>query len=84
MPTLPVRKVKARLSEVIETARETGEAVIITQNGEGTAVLQGLASYEAMHQSLAMLKLVVTARGKSVANDAVFRGLRKRVRANGR
>ena len=86
MSTLPVSQVKARLSEVIETARETGEAVIITQNGEGTAVLQDLASYEATRRSLAMLKLVAQgerdlARGKSVSNTAVFRDLRRRLSA---
>ncbi len=86
MSTLPVSQVKARLSEVIETARETGEAVIITQNGEGTAVLQDLASYEATRRSLAMLKLVAQgerdlARGKSVSNAAVFRDLRRRLSA---
>ncbi|MDP2271075.1 MAG: type II toxin-antitoxin system Phd/YefM family antitoxin [Archangium sp.] len=86
MSTLPVSQVKARLSEVIETARATGEAVIITQNGEGTAVLQDLASYEATRRSLAMLKLVAQgerdlARGKSVSNAAVFRDLRRRLSA---
>ena len=86
MSTLPVSQVKARLSEVIEMARETGEAVIITQNGEGTAVLQDLASYEAMRRSLTMLKLVAQgerdlARNKSVSNATVFRELRRRLSA---
>lgn len=84
MPTLPVSQVKARLAEVIESTRQTGEAVIITQNGEGTAVLQDLASYEAMRRSLAMLKLVAQgerdlAKGKSVPQAEVFRALRKRL-----
>ncbi len=84
MSTLPVSQVKARLAEVIESTRKTGEAVIITQNGEGTAVLQDLASYEAMRRSLAMLKLVAQgerdlAKRKSVSNSEVFRALRKRL-----
>jgi prevent-host-death family protein len=84
MSTLPVSKVKARLAEVIEAARETGEPVIITQNGEGTAVLQDLESYEATRRSLAMLKLVAQgerdlARGRTVSNAEVFRSLRKRL-----
>ena len=84
MSTLPVSQVKARLAEVIESTRQTGEAVIITQNGEGTAVLQDLASYEAMRRSLAMLKLVAQgerdlAKRKSIPHAEVFRALRKRL-----
>jgi prevent-host-death family protein len=86
MSTLPVSQVKARLAEVIESTRETGEPVIITQNGEGTAVLQDLASYEATRRSLAMLKLVAQgerdlAKGKSIPQAQVFRALRKRLTA---
>ena len=84
MSTLPVSHVKAHLAEVIDSTRETGEAVIITQNGEGTAVLQDLASYEAMRRSLAMMKLVAQgerqlAKGKSIPHAEVFRKLRKRL-----
>ena len=84
MSTRTVSHVKAHLAEVIEAARESGEAVTITQNGEGTAVLQDVASYEAMRRSLAMLKLVAQgerdlSRGKSVPQDRVFRALRKRL-----
>ena len=84
MSTLPVSQVKARLAEVIESARETGEPVVITQNGQGTAVLQDLASYEATRRSLTMLKLVAQgerdlARGRSIPQAEVFRSLRKRL-----
>lgn len=84
MSTLPVSQVKARLSEVIESARESGQPVVITQNGEGTAVLQDMESYEAMRRSLAMLKLVAQgerdlSRGKAVPQAQVFKTLRKRL-----
>lgn len=86
MSTLPVSQVKARLAEVIDSARETGEPVIITQNGEATAVLQDLATYEATRRSLAMLKLVAQgerdlARGRSISQSQVFEALRKRLRS---
>lgn len=86
MSTRTVSDVKAHLAEVIEAVRESGEAITITQNGEGTAVLQDVASYEAMRRSLAMLKLVAQgerdlARGRSISQDRVFRGLRKRLAA---
>lgn len=84
MSTLPVSEVKARLAEVIESTRATGQPVIITQNGEATAVLQDLASYEATRHSLALLKLVAQgerdlSRGRSVPQAEVFRALRKRL-----
>ncbi len=87
MSTRTASRVKAHLAEVIEAARESGEAITITKNGEGTAVLQGdLASYEAMRRSLAMLKVVAQserdlARGRSISQHRVFRGLRKRLAA---
>ena len=86
MSSRTVSHVKAHLAEVIEAARESGEAITITQNGEGTAVLQDVASYEAMRRSLAMLKLVAQgerdlARGRSISQHRVFRGLRKRLAA---
>jgi prevent-host-death family protein len=86
MATHPVSYVKAHLSAVLETARSTGEPVVITQNGEGAAVLQDLASYEAQRRTLAMLKLVAQgerdiARGRTVKQRDVFRGVRERLRS---
>ena len=36
--------------------------MIITQNGEATAVIQDVASYEATQETLAMLKLIALGR----------------------
>lgn len=84
MPSHPVSHVKARLAEMIELTHETGEPVVITQNGVNTAVLQDAASYEATRRSLAMLKLVAQAerdiaRKRLVSQDQVFKKLRKRL-----
>ena len=84
MKTLPVSHVKAHLSELIESAKRSGESVVITQNGEGSAVLQDLESYEALRRSLAMLKIVAQgerdiARGRVRSNKDVFRRLRTRL-----
>jgi prevent-host-death family protein len=54
----PISYVKAHAAELIRDLAETREAVIVTQNGEATAVLQDLESYEQMQESLAMLKLL--------------------------
>jgi prevent-host-death family protein len=84
MSTHPVSYIKAHLSEVLATARATGEPVVITQNGEGAAVLQDLASYEALKRTLAMLKLVAqgerdVARGRTMKQRDVFRAARRRL-----
>jgi prevent-host-death family protein len=41
----PISYVKAHAAEIIAEMRETGMPIIITQNGEATAVLQDVASY---------------------------------------
>ena len=55
----PVSYVKAHAAEIIrEVSAEGGEPVVITQNGEAKAVLQGIRDYEEMQETLAFLKLV--------------------------
>ena len=53
----PISYVKAHAAEVIREVSETNGVVIITQNGEGRAVIQSLVEYERQQESLAMLKL---------------------------
>jgi prevent-host-death family protein len=84
MTTLSVSHVKAHLAEVLQETRRSGEATVITQNGQATAVLQDLASYEAARRALLMLKLVAQgqrdfALGRSVTQDDVFRRVQKRL-----
>lgn len=84
MSTHPVSTVKARLAEMIDTARATGEPIVITQNGVGTAVLQDLESWESMKRSLAMLKLIAQGerdvrKGRLSRQDEVFRAVRKQL-----
>lgn len=38
--------------------RETGEPMVITQNGEAKAVIQDIASYEKDQETLALLKIL--------------------------
>ncbi len=86
MSTFPISHVKAHLAAMIAAAGESGEAIVITQNGHEAAVLQDIASYEAMRKSLAMLKLVAQgerdlSQGKSNSQAEVFRKLRKKLTA---
>ena len=49
---------KANAAEMLQTLAELREPVLITQNGEAKAVLQDVASYEEMQETLALLKLL--------------------------
>lgn len=73
----PISYVKAHAAEIIRDIAETGNPLVITQNGEAKAVLMDVREYDAMQESLAMLKmLAVSARevkqGKTRDADDVF------------
>ena len=54
----PISYFKANAAEILLDLAETREPMIITQNGEATAVVQDVASYEATQETLALLKLL--------------------------
>lgn len=64
----PITYMKTNAADILATVSETGEAIIITHNGEGKMVIQDIDSYEASKQTMAMLKLAVLGR------NAVERG----------
>ncbi len=73
----PISYFKANAAEIIRDLATVGEPMIITQNGEATAVIQDVASYEATQETLAMLKLIALGRreveeGKMRPADDVF------------
>jgi prevent-host-death family protein len=83
----PISYVKANAADLIRELKENGEPLVITQNGEATAVMQDVASYEATQETLALLKILALGRrqveeGRTVPAEEVFRRLRKR-RARG-
>jgi len=53
----PVSYVKAYTAKVLEQANTSGP-IVITQNGEATAVLMGVKDYDNMQESLALLKIL--------------------------
>jgi prevent-host-death family protein len=83
----PISYVKANAADIIRDLKANGEPLVITQNGEATAVMQDVASYEATQETLALLKILALGRrqveeGRTVPAEEVFRRLRKR-RARG-
>lgn len=79
----PISYVKANAAEVIRELAERREPLVITQNGEATAVMQDVASYEATQETLALLKILALGRrqiedGKAIALAEATRRLRAR------
>lgn len=81
----PISYFKANAAEIIEELGEVGEPMIITQNGEATAVIQDIATYEQTQQTLAMLKILALGEqqakeGKTVSAAEAMRRFRERIR----
>lgn len=79
---------KANAAEVIRHLAEAREPLVITQNGEATAVVQDLASYEETRETLALLKILALGnrqveQGKVVPASAAIERLRDKGSARG-
>ena len=72
--------VKAHAAEIIRNVAETGNPLVITQNGEAKAVLIDVREYDSMRESLAMLKMLALSsrevqQGRTRDADDVFADL---------
>ena len=54
----PISYFKAHAAEILTELEESQEPVAITQNGEVKAVVQDIASFERIQETLALLKLL--------------------------
>lgn len=81
----PISHLKAKAPEVIRGLAENGGAVIITQHGKATAVLQDIATYEQTQETLALLKILAMSE-RSIAHGKVYplRGAFQRIRRRAR
>ncbi len=52
----PVSVLKSKSAELIRRARESGQPVIITQNGKATAVLQSIEDFQRQKETLLLLR----------------------------
>jgi len=71
----PISYLKANAAKVVRGLAESGKPMIITQNGEATAVIQDMASYEQTQETLALLKLL------AMGNQDIEAGRTKPARA---
>lgn len=73
----PISYLKANAAQVALELKASGLAMVITQNGEATMVVQSVAEYERMQKTLALLKMLaqsqqVVSLGKTVSSANAF------------
>lgn len=54
----PISYLKANAAQVLNEIQEQRSPMIITQNGEAKAVIQNIADYERMQETMALLKVL--------------------------
>lgn len=79
----PISYFKANAAEIVRQLAKQREPMIITQNGEATAVIQDIASYEALQETMALLKLLALGNrqieaGQTVPAATVVKRLRQK------
>lgn len=79
----PISYFKANAAEIVRQLTEQREPMIITQNGEATAVIQDVASYEATQETMALLKILALGNnqieaGRVIPAATVIRRLREK------
>lgn len=84
----PISYVKANAAALIRELAHRREPLVITQNGEATAVMQDVASYEATQETLALLKILALGQkqaeeGRVVPAVEAFRRARARLSRRG-
>lgn len=54
----PISYLKAHAAEIVRDLEESGQPLVITQNGQAKAVLQDIRTYEEAQETMALLKLL--------------------------
>ena len=78
---------KNNTAEVLKNLGKSGDPVIITQNGEATAVLQDIKSYEKLMNSVVLLKLLALSQkdveeGRVKPVKKAFKNIRNQLKAD--
>lgn len=82
----PISYHKAHTAEIVRDIAGQGEPLIITQNGEVKAVIQGIARYERDQETMALLKILALGnrqieKGKVQPANAVIKRFREQTGA---
>ena len=54
----PISYLKSHAAEIVRNLSTQAEPLVITQNGEAKAVMQGIESYEETQETMALLKIL--------------------------
>lgn len=87
----PISWLKNNVKKMVESVAETGNQMVITQNGEAKAVVMNAREYDQMQQSLALLRMLADSfadveAGNLRNSDEVFADIRNMIekKRNGR
>jgi len=87
----PISWLKNNVKKMVESVAETGNPMVITQNGEAKAVVMNVREYDQMQQSLALLRMLADSfadveAGNLRNSDEVFADIRNMIekKRNGR
>lgn len=80
----PISWLKNNAKQMVESVAETGNPMVITQNGEAKAVVMNVREYDQMQQSLALLRMLADSSGDVEAgnlrdSDEVFADVRQMI-----
>ena len=79
---------KARAAQMLSEMKSTEHAIVLTQRGAASAVVQDFQAHQRLQDALIMLKLMVqgeadVAAGRTTPQDRVFADLEARLAAAG-
>ncbi|MFZ5811407.1 MAG: type II toxin-antitoxin system Phd/YefM family antitoxin [Thermodesulfobacteriota bacterium] len=80
----PISWLKNNAKQLIESVDETGNPMVITQNGEAKAVVMSVRAYDQMQESLALLRMLADSAADVEAgdlrdSDEVFADIRRMI-----
>lgn len=78
----PISYLRDHASEILRNIKNDRNTLIITQNGEATAVLQDIRTFEEFQESLALLKILALSNKNKIENklkpiDESFQNIRQ-------
>lgn len=81
----PVTTLKTKSAELIRRAKESGQPIIITQNGKATAVLVDVESFERQREALLLLRYLAVGedeigKGKGVRHQEALRHFERKLK----
>ncbi|MDA3949034.1 MAG: type II toxin-antitoxin system Phd/YefM family antitoxin [Spirochaeta sp.] len=83
----PISYVKSNAAEMLRQVNESHRPIVITQNGEATAVLLDTTSFQEMKDALGFMKLISQSEHdfqheKTMSHDEAMAVVRNRIRAH--